>query len=392
MNYVAEQKALGNIPESNETEWSREGTTAHGYADDYLTGKVRTKVDIPDSFWEHLQGYCEFAHQLAETIGGGECIVMNEQMVPYWYEPDHFGTLDYGVVAEDASELAILDLKYGAGVYVTAEENSQGAIYAISLIKKLEAEGYVFKDDAKISIYIYQPRHRDFTGEAECWTTNYRDLLDMGIDIEDDYVTSLRAPVTDLTPSESACRFCDARVICSTRVLDMFEEVPPETNLLAPVNHDGPNLPAVHELTDQARVAIFKHHKAIAKWMTDVVADSLLHIENGTPVEGLKTVDGNRGNRSWGDNQEGAEKLFRRIPAALRFKPRVVISPAAAEKVLKSEGLALKDRSPKYQKRWNELIYRKAGSPTLVLESDDKPARITGDSGFEVIVSEEDCF
>ena len=400
-SYVAQQKALGRIPKDNETEWAREGTQAHAYADDYLTDKI-TEADIPANFWEHLQGYVLFAQHLAETVGGGECIVTNEQKVPYWYAPSKTGTLDFGAVAEDASELAILDLKYGAGVYVTADENPQGAIYAISYIKQLEGEGYVFKDDAVIKIYIYQPRHYEFTGDPECWELTYRDLMDYAIDIENDYQASLAAKPADRTPSEDACRFCDARVVCPTRVQEMFEDIPKEAeavNIVKYPNPHGPQLPAIPELTDEARVAILKHSKKIEKWMKDVNADSLLRIEAGTPIEGLKTVDGNLGNRSWGDNEEGAEKLLRKIPAAKRYKPRRVLSPAQAEKVLKKEDKAFDDQSTKFQNRWNELLYRKPSSPVLALESDPKQARLTtpvAEQFDEVTpepeVSADDCF
>ena len=394
MNFVREQRALGHIPADTDSEWAQEGTTAHQYAEDMLTGKIAAD-DIPANFWEHLEGYVDFAHFLADTVGGGECIVMNEQKVPYWYEPTQVGTLDYGVVAEDASEIAILDLKYGVGVYVTAEENPQGAIYAISRIKELEGEGYVFKDDAKVSIYIYQPRHRNFAGEPECWSLTYRDLMDYAIDIEADYQASLIADPTDRKPSEDACRFCDARVICPTRTGEMFDTVPVETNLLVPANHITPSLPALAELNDAARVAIFTHHKKIAAWMSDVVKDSLKTIENGGTIVGLKTVDGKEGNRGWGDKEKEVENLLRKkIPAAKRYKLRRVLSPAQAEKVLKTEDKALKDQSPKFQYRWNTLVHRNPGSPTLTLENDPKPARVTmsATEQFDVVISEDDCF
>tara|TARA_R110000796_G_scaffold251769_1_gene383955 strand:+ start:18454 stop:19707 length:1254 start_codon:yes stop_codon:yes gene_type:complete len=392
-NYINWEKSFGNIPERTDTPWSLEGTTAHKYAEDYLTGAIK-KEDIPEEFWEHLEGYCNFAQSLT-TMNGGECITMNEQQVPYWYEPSKHGTLDYGVVAEDASELAILDLKYGAGVYVSATDNDQGAIYAISLIKQLEQDGYVFADDAKVTIYIYQPRHREFTGEPDSWETTYRELMDFAIDIEADYQASLTAAVTDLTPSNDACRFCEARIICNARTAHMFDEVPDEANLLAPANHDGPTLPAITTLNDASRVAIFKHHKEITKWMNDVVADSLTRIEQGDEIEGLKSVDGNQGNRSWGDNAKAVDIFLRaKIPHVKdRYKPRVLVSPAQAEKALKQINKPLKEQSKRFQTRWDELITRKPGSPTLTLADDEKPARIVS-SPFEVEadLTEADCF
>lgn len=402
-NYVAQEKAKGNIPERNDTSYSTEGTEAHKWADDYLTGKT-TVGEIPPNFYEHLQGYFTLAADLANSVGSGECIVMNEQRVPYWYNPEQAGTLDYGVVAEDASELVILDLKYGAGVYVAAKDNDQGAIYAISLMRKLEAEGYVFKDDTTVKIYIYQPRHHSFTGEAELWQLTYVELLDIALDIEADYHVAKVAPPSNLTPSQEACQFCDARVVCRERVVEMFDSTPIEINPLVPTNQGGDMLlPPMGELNDAARVAIFENYKKIEKWMKDVVADSLDQIEQGNPIEGLKTVDGKQGNRGWGDNEADVEKLLRKIPATDRYKPRRVLSPAQVEKVLKNIGKPLKDQSTKFRNRWEALIFRKPSTPSLALESDAKPARISHPLQFdeqpttievetEPVVGEEDCF
>lgn len=394
VNFAERERALGNIPEDTETEWAKEGTVAHKYADDFLTGKIGME-EIPPNFWEHLKGYIDFAAELASTVGGGDCIVANEQKVRYWYNTLRTGTLDFGVVAEDASEIAILDLKYGAGEYVTADENSQGAIYAISWIKELEGEGYVFKDDAIISIYIYQPRHWKFDNAPELWRLSYRDLMDYAIDIEDDYLKSKQADPEDLTPSEDACRFCDAKVVCTKRVVDMFDKVPDESNMLIPANQGKPKLPAISKLTDEARLAIFKHRNNITKWMDDVVEDTLIRIEQGASMEGLKTVDGREGNRSWGDRELEAEKLLRKIPASKRYLPRRIISPTQAQKVLKEEGIPLTKQSTKFKNRWEAIVYRRPSRPTLALESDARPARITGPHRFDVIqneVSTDDCF
>ena len=383
INYSTAERAAGNIPAEENSPFAAEGTKAHDYAEKFLTEQI---TDIPEEFLEHLAGYFTVANDLANSVGGGECVVMNEQQVPLFYSPTNTGTLDYGVVAEDGSEVAILDLKYGVGVYVPAKENGQLAIYALSLMADLASQGYVFSDTTKVSMLIYQPRHRDFTGSPEVWTTTYRDLQDLGIDIEADYKASVAAAPTDLKPSEDACQFCDARVICQARVMDLFEDVPAETNLL--VNPE-PDLPIIAQLDDAARVAIFKHHKQITKWMTDVVSDSLTKIEQGGTIEGLKSVEGRAGNRTWGDNAADVDKLVRKIPTVKRYKARVLLSPAQLEKVLKAEDKPLNKQSTKFQGRWHDMICRREGSPTLALADDERPASLVGPI-FEV--EEDDCF
>lgn len=382
-----EKKAEGKIPDDNDTEWSREGTEAHDYADKFLKGEIH-KDEIPANFWEHLEGYIDLATELAECEDAEN--VFTEQQVPYFYNLDKTGTLDYAVVSD--TEVAILDLKYGAGVYVTASENDQLAIYALSLMQKLRGEGFHFEDDTIVKMHIYQPRHRSFDGVGEVWTTTYRDLLDFSIDIEADYKKSKVASSDDLNPSVDVCRFCDARRCCPTRVLDMFDGIPDEAN---PLTGEVDLVAAKGEITDEVRVRIFEKHKAISKFFTELMDDTLALIEQSKlSVDGLKTIDGGKGNRQWGENMAEADKLLRKLPASDRYAPKKLISPAQAEKVLKKAGTPVESQSTRFQNRWNQLVFQKDGSPTLVLASDPRPARQSVIDQFddESEVSAEDCF
>lgn len=384
INYIAQEREAGNIPEDTSSSYAEEGTTAHDYAEKVLTGQIDFKV-IPDEFAEHLGGYIDFAESLTGEVGDGDCVVMNEQAVPLFYNPKAVGTVDYSVIAEDGSEIAVLDLKYGAGVYVPAEDNDQLAIYALSLVKSLESDGYPFTDDTTVRMFIYQPRHHEFTGEPETWVLSLRELLDLGIDIEESYQASKAAEPTDLHPSKDACQFCDARVICQKRVLDMFEEVPEEANMLVPSNHsDEINLPDIGSLTDEARVAIHKHRREITKWMEDVDKDTLKRMEAGDIIPGMKVVLGKAGNRTWSD-PDAVSGLLRKIPAGDRFQPRKLKSPAQLEKVLKADGQPLDKRSGRFQTRWHELITQRPGRPTLALIDDPRPSLPVGPDIFDVL-------
>jgi hypothetical protein len=149
------------------------------------------------------------------------------------------------------------------------------------------------------------------------------------------------------------------------------------------------------ELNDAARLAIAKYGKVIAKFFDEVNEDSMALIEQGKHIEGLKTVDGGLGNRAWGTNEEEAEKLLRKIPAELRYKPRRLISPAQVEAVLKKQGTPFESLSTRFKNRFLELVQRKEGAPKLALASDKKPARIPTAKQFDEQpeeVSVEDCF
>jgi hypothetical protein len=390
INYVDEQRALGNIPEDREEdtpEWTKEGTRAHDFADQCNKGEI-SRDDIPSEYYEHLEGYLDLMEELEESNGGQK---FNEQKVELFYAPGHYGTLDFSVATEE--EVCILDLKYGVGVYVPAKENTQAAIYAISLVRQLEAQGWEFTDDTIVKMFIYQPRHRDFTGEPELWRINLRELLDMAIDIEDYYKISRDAATDDLTPGKEQCQFCPGRRsgVCKAMVMDLFEDVPDELNpLTGPVTLTKE---FAGDVTDEALVRIFEKHREISSFMDSLMKNALKLIEQGREIPGLKVVLGKPGNRKWGENEEAAEKLLRKIPTAQRFKRRTVISPAQAEKVLakidkeakKEDPEAKSVRSTRFDTRFESLIVRNPPKPVLASEDDERPAIASTFETFEEV-------
>ena len=388
VNFVNQKKAEGKIPERDESEFASEGTRAHDLADKCAKGEI-TRDEIPVNILaDGLSDYLDLLEEVNESNGG---VVFNEQKLPLFYAPDHPGTVDHSVVRTDLIE--ITDLKWGAGVWVEATENTQGAIYALSLVGHLENEGWEFDEDAVVRIRIFQPRHRNFDGVASLWELPLSELRDMGIDIQDNYEQSLGASVDDLNPQDGdngCCRFCPARKgVCTKRIMNLFDEVPEDIN---PVTGDVTTTDEVKsELTDAAIVRIFQKHKDITKFMNDVMEDALALIEQGKTIEGLKTVDGKPGNRTWGDNEAEVEKLLKKLPAADRYKPRRVLSPAQAETALKKLDKPLKDQSTRFQNRFQELIVRKEGKPVLALETDERPARVVGSDRFDEEISAEDC-
>ena len=78
------------------------------------------------------------------------------------------------------------------------------------------------------------------------------------------------------------------------------------------------------------------------------------------PVPGYKLV-AKRSTRQWVDEAEALAKLGGTIPM---YEPMKVISPAAAEKVLKKSKLALPD----------DLVVAVSSGSTLAPESDPRPA------------------
>src|SRR5699024_5575138 len=119
--------------------------------------------------------------------------------------PDGFGTSDTIVIKDNV--LTVVDLKCGRGVQVSAENNTQGILYALGAYNDL---GMIY-DIKEVRIAIVQPR----LDHIDEWVISVEDLLLWGERIK------LRAhkALADDAPriqSEDACRFCIAKPTSTT--------------------------------------------------------------------------------------------------------------------------------------------------------------------------------
>jgi hypothetical protein len=80
--------------------------------------------------------------------------------------------------------------------------------------------------------------------------------------------------------------------------------------------------------------------------------------------------------RKWGNESAAGEKLVEIIGVDAAFKS-TLISPAQAEKALKKEDRGILD----------DLVIKPAGKPTLVPESDKRPAINLTDEDFDDVSS-----
>lgn len=153
-----------------------EGTLAHEIADRCLKKKCdaeiyfnktlkELKIKLPSfkddetisrNMVENVQHYLDYvrSHETATTR------LFTEQRVDFSnVVPEGFGTLDSGVLDFDKRICHIFDLKYGTGVLVNAENNSQGIMYGIGLFNGLDA----FDAVDSFRIHIVQPRKNNYS-------------------------------------------------------------------------------------------------------------------------------------------------------------------------------------------------------------------------------------
>ncbi|WAX07817.1 hypothetical protein BK687P5_00002 [Bacteroides phage BK687P5] len=139
---------------SKSSVYAEEGTLAHEIAEYALTQYLNILYDpITDEELpikdEHLKNplfsidmanyirdYCEFVISEVYEMdrADGPCKMFLERRVDITdYAPDSFGSVD--VTLESYHTIHIIDLKYGAGVKVTADHNEQMMLYALGTLK-----------------------------------------------------------------------------------------------------------------------------------------------------------------------------------------------------------------------------------------------------------------
>lgn len=163
---------LAEAAGSKSSVYAEEGTLAHEIAEhaltQYLNGAYDPIIDealpIKDEHLKnplfsidmanYIRDYCEYVigegYEMQKQDGA--CQMFLERKVDITdYAPDSFGSVDVTLVSDKT--IHIIDLKYGAGVKVTADYNEQMMLYALGALKAAAS-----KDITNIRMTIAQVR------------------------------------------------------------------------------------------------------------------------------------------------------------------------------------------------------------------------------------------
>ena len=336
-----------------ETTAAAEGTAAHALAEYKVKRALRYFCKRPVSEFEDevmdqaTDDYAAFIlEQMAEMRkAGAEPTVMVETRLDFsdWV-PDGFGTGDCIIIGGDT--LHIVDLKYGAGVLVEAEGNSQMRLYALGAIQQF---GCLY-DVKTVHMTIFQPR-RDNISTA---TMTVEELMTWA-------ETELRPKAELAFAGEgefhpgSWCLFCKAADRCRARA---------EENLKLAREEFG--LPPL--LTDEEIETLLPRLPDMVKWANDLQAYALdAAVNHGKQWGGFKLVEG-RSIRRYADEEAVAkaaeENGYRDIYR------KALINLGEMERLMG-------------KKRFNEIlgayIVKPPGKPTLVPVGDKRPAITVND-------------
>lgn len=337
-----------------DTSYSREGTLAHEFGDIRLRdnhgqlehmealkigSELRKDPQFSQEMLKYVDVYCDYVSELMVGYtsdmakkGTGEPILLVEESLDYsQWAPKGRGTGDACIIADSHAD--VIDLKFGKGIPVSAEENEQLKCYALGLLAKYE----VAYDLETISMHIVQPR----LDNISVFTLNVAALYDWAETVLKPKALEAMRGDGEFVAGEH-CRFCPASPKCP-KMMQAFEEL-----------DDLKDTPA-KEVSKEDIIKVLKHGDVVATWVKRVNEYALSQaLHNGVVYDGFKIVEG-RSIRKWADEASAAKELIGAGVKEEDIYTKKIIGITAAEKLA---GKANKDKLTPY-------IHKPMGAPKL---------------------------
>jgi hypothetical protein len=336
--------------ENKTSSFAAEGTDAHALAEHKLREflKIPSKKPVSEYDSQELEAYTDvYVTYACELIAEAytrsiDTIALVEQRLDFsHFVPDGFGTGDLVIVSDGI--LDVVDLKYGKGVRVSAEDNPQLKLYALGALAEFD---YLYAIRS-VRMTICQPR-LDSISTFELTV----DKLINWAETELKPKAELAIKGTGEFISGEHCRFCRAGATYRARA---------ERNLaLARMDFMLPPL-----LNDAEIAEVLVKAEDIAKWATDVWEYAQNEAASGRKKwPGFKVVEG-RSNRKYSDETMVAEMLLATGQyTETTIYNRKLIGITDMEKLLGKKQFA---------GLLSDYVKRPQGKPTLVVETDKRP-------------------
>ena len=286
INCAPSARLTENYPDAR-SGYADEGTQAHAVAE----AKLRYRLGQPNApprcddveMDEHTDDYVAFVMEQLDELSDPKVYVEQRVDCSKWV-PACSGTCDTLILSDGI--LHVIDLKYGRGVKVDAEDNDQLRIYALGA---LELFDFLYPIHT-IRMSIFQPRL------ANCSTCEEsREELEKWAEL-------LLKPAADLAwcgkgdyKAGAHCQFCKAKAECRERA---------NTNM-ALASYDFTE-PALLE-NDEIALILSKIDELVA-WASDVKDFALAEALKGVRFDGWKVVEG-RSNRKYTDEAAVTEAV-----------------------------------------------------------------------------------
>lgn len=349
-------KECAKLPDVS-SEYARQGTDAHTLCEYKVKKALGRKMKDPTedlTFYNEEMEECasEYAQFIMESLSAAKehCkdpLVLVEQRLDFsrWV-PGGFGTGDCVIVANDT--LMVIDFKYGLGVLVDAEKNSQMMCYALGALSLFDG----IYDIKEVNMTIFQPRRENVSTAS----MTKEELLH--------WAETVLKPTAELAAQGKGeykagdhCRFCKLKATCRKRA---------EYNLeLAKYDFAVPST-----LEDEEIEIVLSKADELVNWAGEVKEYALQQALSGKSWKGWKLVEG-RSNRRYVSEEAVAAKV-----EEAGYDPY-------EKKLLGITAMTKQLGKKKFDELLKGLIEKPQGKPVLVPESDKRPALHTAVDDFK---------
>ena len=326
-----------NYPDAG-SNYAAEGTMAHSVAEAKLKHRLGLSGAPPNcenaEMDECTDDYVAFVMEQLEGLTDPKVFVEQRVDCSRWV-PECQGTCDALIVSDGV--LHVIDLKFGRGLKVSAEDNAQLQIYGLAA---LEMFGYLYDIDV-VRMSIFQPR----LANCSTWEV-FRESLE-------NWAEDTLKPAAELAwngegsyKAGDHCQFCKAKSACRERAN--------ENMALAAYDFREPPLLENNEIA-----SLLGKIDELVSWASDVKEFALAEALNGVSFYGWKVVEG-RSNRKYTDETAVAEAVT-----------EIGIDPYE-HKVLGVTAMTSLLGKKRFEETLGGLIEKPAGKPVLVPEADKR--------------------
>jgi len=324
---------VAEMPPQPSSPYAEEGTLLHNEISEFLgnldyrftcsqeliVDKLKPALDLLDE----IDPDKTMEYEVETRVGFGDLL------------PGVFGSTD--LMGRIGNKAIILDWKFGSGVPVPAEENEQLMFYAAAAMRTPEAK-WVFDGATEVELVIIQPP------TIKRWTTTIERIKQF----EQTLIKAVKIAQQPDAPLKNGdhCRWCAAKPVCPVMTGAVDRAVAIKMDKI-----------------DVDKIGAYLHNADLLEdWIKDLRALAEEMMKKGKPVTGWKMVP-KRATRSWVKEEDAKTALLQHLKESEVIETKLV-SPAAAEKLLKAQKLKLPDG----------LTVAISSGNTIAPESDPRPA------------------
>lgn len=326
---------------------------AHEFADIFLrrtNGEInakeylaqRAKLELHELYKEEMDDYVDIYtnYVLSQFKEKGGVLLIEQKVDLTKYIEGGFGSNDAIIIAD--GEMEVIDLKYGKGLRVDADENKQLMLYGLGALRKYDLS----YDIKSVRLTIVQPR----LDHISTWVISAKDLREWGEQEVKPKAKMAYAGEGEFVAGDH-CRFCKIKHKCR-KLRDKAMEL---------AKHDFAD---PKTLTDEEVFEAYKASGLVSDWISSLTAYVMEQANTGKKWPGHKLVEG-RSRRVWTDTEEVAKVLLGRGHDADKVFDTKLKGIGAVEKLVGKSN---------FNSIVGVYVTKNPGKPTLVPDSDKRPA------------------